>query len=166
MKLIILIIIAIILFIHKLYSLSLILSLIGIFSLYYIYKENNIEKFCSNEVCGQSSDKLLPILEPRFNLREISKQMILLEDHLFNIRKRCKDCIIKHFLTIEALSEEAISLDVDKKFESILKTLPEDIRDLQKKWINKELSEEDIAQKIRKIRKPLMISQFNFVNQY
>ena len=54
---------------------------------------------------------LLPIMHPLYNLREVCKQTALLEDHLNNERKRCQDCIRKHFLTIEALLEEAISLD-------------------------------------------------------
>ena len=63
---------------------------------------------------------LLPIMNPLFNMREICKQMVLLEDHLNNIRKRCHDCIRKHFLTIEAFFEEAISLDKDLKYLDIL----------------------------------------------
>ena len=63
---------------------------------------------------------LLPIMSPLFNLREICKQMSLLEDHLNNVRKRCPDCIRKHFLTIEALFEEAVSLDKDQEYAEVL----------------------------------------------
>jgi hypothetical protein len=65
----------------------------------------------SNGKCGaggegcKSCDSLLPVLDPRFNMREICKQSVLLEDHLFQKEKRCHDCICKHFLTIEALAE-------------------------------------------------------------
>ncbi len=72
--------------------------------------------------------KLLPIMDPIFNLREISKQLILLEDHLFHIRKRCSDCIKKHFLTAEALSEEAITLDIDCKYNEILLNITNTIK--------------------------------------
>lgn len=54
--------------------------------------------------------KLLPVHEPLYNLREMAKQMVLLEDHLLHPRKRCMDCIRKHLLTIEALAEEAATL--------------------------------------------------------
>lgn len=54
---------------------------------------------------------LLPITHPLFNLREACKHLTLLEDHLNQPRKRCPDCIRKHFLTLEALFEEGVSLD-------------------------------------------------------
>lgn len=57
---------------------------------------------------------LLPVMNPLFNLREACKQMTLLEDHLNQPRKRCPDCIRKHFLTLEALFEEGVSLDDGK----------------------------------------------------
>lgn len=57
---------------------------------------------------------LWPIFDPFFNLREIAKHQILLEDHLTQRRKRCLDCIRKHLLSIEAFSEEALSLMEDK----------------------------------------------------
>tara|TARA_Y100000034_G_scaffold124654_1_gene173140 strand:+ start:89 stop:556 length:468 start_codon:yes stop_codon:yes gene_type:complete len=53
----------------------------------------------------------LSISDPRFNIREIVKQMLLLEQHLLEPDKHCPDCISKHILTIEALGEEAQNLD-------------------------------------------------------
>jgi len=55
----------------------------------------------------------LSISDPRFNVREIVKQMILLEQHLLETAKYCPDCITKHLLTIEALAEEAQCLDTE-----------------------------------------------------
>jgi len=46
-----------------------------------------------------------------FNVREITKQFLLLEDHLSNEEKFCVDCVRKHLMTVEALAEEAIALD-------------------------------------------------------
>lgn len=60
-----------------------------------------------------ASEKL-SLTDPRFNIREIVKQMLLLEDHLAHPNKKCNDCILKHFMTIEAYAEEAASLDVEK----------------------------------------------------
>jgi tRNA nucleotidyltransferase/poly(A) polymerase len=63
---------------------------------------------------------LLPIMEPIYNLREIAKQMILLEDHLFQPRKQCPDCIDKHLMCIEALGEEMVTLcEADSPFAMI-----------------------------------------------
>ena len=52
----------------------------------YYPKEQEIASTCGlddegNSVCG--SGKLYAILDPKFNLRECAKNMILLEDHLF-----------------------------------------------------------------------------------
>lgn len=53
----------------------------------------------------------LKISDPRFNVREIAKQLVLLEQHLLEDGKYCPDCITKHILTVEALAEECQSLD-------------------------------------------------------
>lgn len=53
---------------------------------------------------------MLPVNDPKFNLKEICKQLLLLEDHLSHPGKRCSDCIRKHLLMSEALAEEALSL--------------------------------------------------------
>jgi hypothetical protein len=51
------------------------------------------------------------LFDPLYNLREAVKNLILLEDHLVHPHKRCTDCITKHFLTIEALCDEGVSLE-------------------------------------------------------
>lgn len=51
------------------------------------------------------------ILDPRHNLKEAAKQLLLLEDHLFNDEQWCPDCAHKHCLMIEALGDEGVSLD-------------------------------------------------------
>lgn len=107
-----------------------------------------------------SGSRLLPVLDPCFNMREICKQSILLEDHLFQESRRCTDCIKKHFLTIEGLAEEAITLDKDNKYNFSKLMLPESIRTLQKDFINNK-DPESIAQQLRQIRKPLMNKYFD-----
>ena len=97
---------------------------------------------------------LLPIMNPLFNLREICKQMALLEDHLNQPRKRCPDCIRKHFLTIEALFEEAVSLDDSRRYSQILDGQAEKIRVLQSAWVSG-IPEEKISQALRAMRKSL-----------
>ena len=120
--------------------------------------------------CGGSSgkgncvsatgSKLLPVLDPCFNMREICKQCILLEDHLFQNEKRCTDCIKKHFLTIEGLAEEAITLDKKNEYHLSKEEIPEKVRALQRKFIDGN-DPESIAQELRWIRKPLMARFFH-----
>ena len=102
---------------------------------------------------------LLPIMSPLYNLREICKQVALLEEHLNQPRKRCPDCIRKHFLTIEALFEEAVSLDKELKYGEHLEGKAQEIRNLQGVWIDTKDGQDTheahlmIAQALRQMRK-------------
>ena len=120
-------------------------------------------------VCG-AGKKLFPIMDARFNLRECAKNMILLEDHLFHSGKQCEDCIKKHCLTIEALLEEGVTLDLNGDHSAILIETFNDFRDifidLSNKMKKQNLKHEDCvkaAQNIRKIRKPLCQDYATFV---
>jgi hypothetical protein len=107
---------------------------------------------------------LLPVLDSKFNYREICKQSILLEDHLSVTEKRCSDCCIKHFLALEALSEEALGLDKDKNEFKELQSLPNSIREIQKLWYqDPDGNAEKCVQDLRKIRKSLMTKCFSVV---
>jgi hypothetical protein len=113
--------------------------------------------------CKSCTD-LLPVLDPMYNMREICKQLILLEDHLFQKEKRCHDCICKHFLTIEALAEEAITLDKHQKYTE-LNDIPTKVRKITKKYImnHKDTSQHAItAQELRELRKSMMQKSFNY----
>lgn len=97
----------------------------------------------------------MSVMDPQFNLREAAKQMILLEDHLFHAYKVCPDCIRKHLMTIEALSEEAVTLDKMGIFQQMGESLAEKSR----QWL--ELLTDganmlDIANQIRQVRKSLV----------
>lgn len=102
---------------------------------------------------------LLPIMNPLYNMREICKQIALLEEHLNQPRKRCPDCIRKHFLTIEALFEEAISLDKEFKYSKQLDGKAQEVRDLQGAWLDSKDGNHAhqtylmIAQALRQLRK-------------
>ena len=111
---------------------------------------------------GPDGHTLLPVLEPMFNMREMCKQIILLEDHLFQTRKRCEDCICKHFLTIEALAEEALTLDKHKKHINYLQDLPDRIREIQHVYLELEDKNDvhEVAQALREIRKEMMTKSF------
>lgn len=131
------------------------------------YTEVVKENFCTmNEdgvtnVCG-TDKKLSKILDPRFNLREAAKNLILLEDHLFQSLKRCNDCIKKHCLLIEGFLEEGITLDKTGEYtQELIKSLNEFsilFQKISKKMMEGVLTDRDcieVAQELRKIRKPL-----------
>ena len=65
---------------------------------------------CDAHICGA----LDPVSDPKYNMQQIIKQSILLEEHLANKNKRCRDCITKHFLHIIGLTEEAQMLATNK----------------------------------------------------
>ncbi len=111
----------------------------------------------------KSTGPLLPVMDPRFNMREMCKQSVLLEDHLFQKEKRCHDCIIKHFLTIEGLAEEAITLDKEHKYPE-LNDIPPKVRKIAKKYIDNYKDPKQpsvIAQELRELRKNMMQDCFD-----
>ena len=115
--------------------------------------------------CSNAMGKDAPldkVFSPEFNMREIGKQMILLEDHLFNPYRRCTDCITKHSLMIEALIEEALTLDVDQAYIENMQNLLDNYRAISRELLRKVKSSSldqpyanDCAQRIRKLRKPI-----------
>lgn len=113
-------------------------------------------KSCSAGGFTDEGVKLLPVMDPLFNMREICKQCVLIEDHLNNKDKFCLDCLTKHSLMIEALSEEAVGLDTEGKY-PFMKDLVQKCRKLQKECNNcKGRDGCNLAQKYRHIRKALM----------
>ena len=115
---------------------------------------------CSSKKGCANNKNLLPIMNPLFNMREVCKQCILLEDHLFSKSKRCDDCIKKHCLTIEGLAEEAITLDKENQHGLDTFGLPDKFRKIERRYLNGE-DPISIAQSIRQIRKPLMNKYFD-----
>jgi hypothetical protein len=76
-----------------------------------IYNHNsNSNHKCDAKSCGA----LDPVSDPKYNMQQIVKQSILLEEHLTNKNKRCRDCITKHFQHIIGLAEEAQMLATTK----------------------------------------------------
>lgn len=106
--------------------------------------------------------RLLPVMDPRFNAREIIKQLCALEDHLNSSEKQCMDCIRKHFTTIEVFAEEAASLECAKyDCPDILKNLASTIRVLHHSIehaapAQRSVVIKDVKEKLRPIRKALM----------
>ena len=105
--------------------------------------------------------KWMGVHAPAFNLREIAKNMILLEDHLTHDYKYCPDCIRKHFLTIEALADETITLDpTDKQIFDTVTNLLLTIRTWETMFANK-VSPLLLASQIRTVRKALVPQVFD-----
>lgn len=68
---------------------------------------------CNPNSCGAID----PVNDPDYNMRNIVKQSILLEEHIAEKNKYCLGCIVKHFLHIIGLAEEAVWLagkDIEK----------------------------------------------------
>lgn len=77
-----------------------------------------------------------PVNEPDYNMRQIIKQSVLLEEHLNDERKRCGACIVKHFNHIMGLAEEAQSLAGQRiKEYPYLQESPCFYRKLYDKWL-------------------------------
>jgi hypothetical protein len=74
------------------------------------HSHNNKKGSCDVKSCGA----LDPVSDPKYNMQQIVKQSILLEEHLTNKNKRCRDCITKHFQHIIGLAEEAQMLATTK----------------------------------------------------
>jgi hypothetical protein len=98
-------------------------------------------------------------------MREAAKQCVLLEDHLNNEKKRCKDCIRKHFITIEGFLEEAISLEPEISERTHYRNLYMDWIKIQKEYVENNKIDE-ISKKIRMFRKPLIEEYYDTISEY
>ena len=105
----------------------------------------------------QETRPWLSLTDTQFNMREICKQLLLLEDHLFHREKQCPDCIVKHLLTAEALADEALTFEeFDLKFQHI--------SERAKKWLCFYADGGDpraLGNDVRKMRKQLTETCFD-----
>lgn len=96
---------------------------------------------------------------------EIVKQMIKLEDRLFNYEKRCNKCIKETLLLLEAIVDKLLQSHhkSEKKLYPLLYNLPHELRKFQKKIFKckKECDFNKLTQGIRKMRKELIQSYYN-----
>jgi hypothetical protein len=103
-----------------------------------------------------SAGSRMPIFDPLHNIRECSKQLVLLEDHLEHPPKHCPDCIRKHLLTAEAFAEEAVSLDKVGRYQDVLGLIPDRVRALAGAYVAATPEQRHaVAQKVRVLRKEL-----------
>ena len=111
-------------------------------------------------VCGAMD----PVSDPAYNMREITKQSVLLEEHLVERNKYCKDCITKHFLHIIGLAEEAQMLACDQADKYPLLGGSADVyRGLFEQWLQAPADHAAaavIAAQLREQRKRLIVVYF------
>ena len=103
---------------------------------------------------ARTAGRRLTLMDPLFNVREIVKQFLLLEDHLTHRDRRCSDCIRKHLLTCEALAEEAVSLDTMGLFTTFCGRLADVVRTWDEALVDG-ADPTEIGQRIRRLRKKL-----------
>jgi hypothetical protein len=125
-----------------------------------ITTNTNTNHKCDAKSCGA----LDPVSDPKYNMQQIVKQSILLEEHLTNKNKRCRDCITKHFQHIIGLAEEAQMLATTKCNKYPL--LNESVgiyNNLFTEWFNNRSNETkilEISEKLRIHRKKLIAIYF------
>lgn len=153
-------------------SLLIILFLIIYISFVYysIFNKNNKNKKTNNKSNkNQTCDKIScgaldPVSDPKYNMQQIVKQSILLEEHLINKNKRCRDCITKHFQHIIGLAEEAQMLATDKSSKyPLLNDSVEVYNNLFNEWFKYRADDVkiyEIADKLRIHRKKLIAIYF------
>lgn len=103
-------------------------------------------------------------MKPEHNLREICKELTLVEDHLNHKSKQCPDCITKHFLKLEALAEEGQSLcqQDDDEIADICGNLADVFRKLLM-MVMVQHRHREAASHCRTIRKQLMPMVFHVI---
>lgn len=123
-----------------------------------VMNKKQIENFDEKSLCKHDCKALLPVWDPKFNIKEIIKQMLLLEDHMFQKDKQCGECIRKHILTIEGFAEEGITLDKNNNFTKQFMSVLDLTRKLYDTFSQAKTHEEvsDLAKDVRTLRKELM----------
>jgi hypothetical protein len=121
---------------------------------------NHKSSSCDIKSCGA----LDPVSDPKYNMQQIVKQSILLEEHLTNKNKRCRDCITKHFQHIIGLAEEAqmLATTTSNKY-PLLNESVTIYNDLFNEWFNNREDESkilEISDKLRIHRKKLIAIYF------
>jgi hypothetical protein len=111
-------------------------------------------------ICG-SQGPVFSMLDPRFNLRESCKNMILLENRLLQ-EQRCEECILKHSLAIEGFLEDGLSLDTKGEYKEILTNSFKEFRAIFRNIVNSmkdglmdDKNAKELAERVRKMSKPL-----------
>ena len=152
-------------FLLLLFLIVLIIILVSVLLAMQIKHNKNNKKETKGGSCDiKSCGALDPVSNPAYNMQQIVKQSILLEEHITNKNKRCRDCITKHFLHIIGLAEEAQMLATDKCYKyPLINESVEIYNDLFKTWIKNKDNEQinlQVADKLRINRKKLIAIYF------
>ncbi|AUF82696.1 hypothetical protein TetV_614 [Tetraselmis virus 1] len=126
----------------------------------YALKKTSEKKSKEREISGTKEKscgckELDPVTSPSYNMVQSVKQMILLEEHLNVPKKRCNDCITKHFLHIIGLLEEAVSMAGPKDDCAFMTKCAKYFDNLYKRW-KEGADPKDVAYYSRYIRKEIM----------
>lgn len=122
--------------------------------------ETNLNESCNAQFKAwnknlniKESHNLFNLMDPLFNIREIIKEMVLLEDHLNLPNQNSDNCVNKHLIKCEALAKEAVSLNAGETL--FINNMPTIIREWSEAWVSgMELT--TIAKHVRHVRKQLM----------
>lgn len=95
----------------------------------------------------------LDLRDPRYNLREVAKQWLLLEEHLSDPEKFCRDCIVKHAALAEAYAGEAFQLDSEKRYTALISDALMSCRRIHEALRNEA---PEVASIVRQARKSLL----------
>ena len=80
-----------------------------------------------------SCSMLDPVDDPAYNMREVIKQLLLLEQHLADTMKLCRACTIKHLMLIVGLLEEAYWMAGNRHYPLLLDSIKV-FNDLRVRW--------------------------------
>jgi hypothetical protein len=122
----------------------------------YNTKEINNNGQCSKDTCGAIDN----VNDPAYNMQNIVKQSILLEEHIAEKNKYCLSCICKHFLHVLGLAEEAVWMagkDVQKY--PYLNDSMEFYQSLFELWLNNRENDKvksDVLNRLRERRRYLI----------
>lgn len=127
-----------------------------------IIDNNNTVLPDNTETCIKNGcDSIDPVSDPKYNMHQIIKQSILLEEHLSNKNKRCRDCITKHFSHIIGLAEEAVMLACSEvNIYPHMAECPDFYNKLFKIWLNDTTTSLELCGKLRVMRKKLIAIYF------
>lgn len=63
---------------------------------------------------SHSCSAIDPVNDPAYNVQEAIKNALLIEQHMAEKNKYCKECLVKHFLLSIALLDEAVWMACNK----------------------------------------------------
>lgn len=119
--------------------------------------------YVAGNIIQKRNVSLIPVMRASQNLHDCVKQLCLIEAHLFDSERACTDCLVKHFCTIQALLEEALSLvengDKSLPVPTDIQGIEQQVRSLHIEWFDSDRGpavRHKIACQLRQIRKSLM----------